>query len=126
VYRVEPYVISADIYSQPPHVRRGGWTWYTGSAAWMFRLGYTALLGFKKRGAGLRIEPCIPPDWDGYEITYKYRSATYRIQVTNPDHVARGVRSIEVDGQVVKDSAIPLSDDGREHQVVVVMGEESG
>ncbi|MHB9031975.1 MAG: GH36-type glycosyl hydrolase domain-containing protein, partial [Anaerolineae bacterium] len=70
-YGVEPYVVCADIYSQPPYRGRGGWTWYTGSAAWMYRLGLEAILGFSKRGNNLRIEPVIPPEWDGYEINYR-------------------------------------------------------
>ena len=122
-YRVEPYVICADIYSQPPYVRRGGWTWYTGSAAWMYRLGLEAILGFHKIGNTLRIEPVIPPAWDGFEIRYQFGESVYRIQVQNPEHVTQHVRQILLDGQTLNDRAIPLVDDHLEHRVVVVLGE---
>jgi cyclic beta-1,2-glucan synthetase len=121
-YRVEPYVICADIYSQPPFVRRGGWTWYTGSAAWMYRLGLEAILGFRKMANTLSINPVIPPDWDGYEIVYKFRSATYRIRVNNPDHVTQHIRQILLDEELLNTGSIPLLDDNREHRVVVTMG----
>lgn len=122
IYRVEPYVVCADIYSQPPYLRRGGWTWYTGSAAWMYRLGLEAILGFHKIGNSLRIDPVIPPDWDGFEIRYEFGSSLYRIQVKNPEHVTRHVRQILLDGQTLNTGSIPLVDDHREHQAVVTMG----
>lgn len=121
-YRVEPYVICADIYSSSPYVRRGGWTWYTGSSAWMYRLGLEAILGFRKIGKTLQIDPVIPPAWDGFEIKYKYGQSLYLIQVDNPDHISRNVRQIHLDGQPLRDGSIPLVDDQREHQVVVTMG----
>ena len=123
VYRVEPYVIAADIYSRPPYVRRGGWTWYTGSAAWMYRLGLWAILGFHKIGNTLHIDPVIPPEWDGFEIRYQFGESVYLIQVHNPDHVARHVRQVLLDGQPLQDGSIPLVDNKQEHQVVVTMGE---
>ncbi|HMN59380.1 MAG TPA: glucoamylase family protein [Anaerolinea sp.] len=123
-YRVEPYVICADIYSKPPFVRRGGWTWYTGSAAWMYRLGVEAILGFRKVGATLRMEPVIPPAWDGFTIRYRFGESVYHIQVNNHQHVACGVRQILLDGQPLTDGSIPLVDDQQEHQVVVSMGDE--
>jgi cyclic beta-1,2-glucan synthetase len=120
-YRVEPYVICADIYSVPPYNRRGGWTWYTGSAAWMYRLGVERLLGLQiSGGKTLRLDPVIPSAWDGFEITYRHGSSTYHIQVRNPNHVQRGVKSLEVEGQAVE--AVTLVDDGQEYSVVVVMG----
>lgn len=122
VYRVEPYVICADIYSQAPYVRRGGWTWYTGSAAWMYRLGLQAILGFKKIGDTLQIDPVIPPDWDGFEIRYQFGDSVYLIQVDNSAHVSTHVRQIILDGQTLNDRSIPLVDDHLEHQVVVVLG----
>ena len=124
-YRVEPYVICADIYSQPPFVRRGGWTWYTGSAAWMYRLGLEAILGFKKIGDTLLIDPVIPPAWDGFEIRYRFGESVYHIQVRNPEHAARGVSQILLDGQPWVDRSIPLVDDKQEHEVVVIMGNEA-
>lgn len=124
VYRVEPYVVCADIYSQAPYMRRGGWTWYTGSAAWMYRLGVEAILGFKKIGESLHIEPVIPPAWDGFEIRYRFGESMYLIQVDNPDHVASHVEQIQVDGHVLNDRLIPLIDDRQEHRVVVTMGKK--
>jgi len=122
VYRVEPYVISADIYSEAPYVRRGGWTWYTGSAAWMYRLGLEAILGFKKIGNRLHMEPVIPPTWDGYEIRYQFGDTTYLIQVDNSEHGSQRVREITLDGHALNDRSIPLVDDQLEHRVIVILG----
>jgi cyclic beta-1,2-glucan synthetase len=124
VYRVEPYVICADIYSQPPYLRRGGWTWYTGSAAWMHRLGLTAILGFEKAGNILRINPLIPSNWNGFEIVYQFGGASYQIVVNNPQHLSRGIGSIGLDGKQLGDAAIPLVDDGQSHRVEVVLGDQ--
>jgi cyclic beta-1,2-glucan synthetase len=122
VYRVEPYVVCADIYSQAPYVRRGGWTWYTGSAAWMYRLGLEAILGFKKIGDTLHIDPVIPPAWDGFEIRYQFGESVYMIQVDNSEHVPQHVRQTLLDGQQLENDSIPLVDDHCEHQVIVIMG----
>ena len=124
VYRVEPYVICADIYSQPPYVRRGGWTWYTGSAAWMYRLGLEAILGFKKIGNTLHIDPVLPPEWDGFEIRYQFGESVYWIQVENPEHVTRNVLKISLDGKPLDIGSIPLVDDHNEHRAVVVLGNQ--
>ena len=80
-YRVEPYVIAADVYSMPPHVGRGGWTWYTGSAGWMYRAGLEAILGVTREGSLLRIKPCVPDDWDGFEIATQFGSTRYEIKL---------------------------------------------
>ena len=90
-YKVEPYVVCADIYSTAPHVGRGGWTWYTGSAGWLQRAGVDSLLGLRFRGAFLSVDPCIPKTWAKYEATVKYRTARYSISVENPSRVSRGV-----------------------------------
>jgi cyclic beta-1,2-glucan synthetase len=121
-YRVEPYVICADIYSQPPHRGRGGWTWYTGSAAWMYRLGLEGILGFKKTGNSLRIDPVIPPDWDGFEIRYQFGTASYFIKVINPEHVTHNVKVTKLDGEIIDNNVISLVDDGQEHNVEINMG----
>ena len=84
-YKVEPYVVAADVYAEPPHVGRGGWTWYTGSAGWMYRAGLEWILGFRLRGARLVIDPCIPRAWPGFEMVFRYRSARYEIVVENRD-----------------------------------------
>jgi cellobiose phosphorylase len=121
-YRVEPYVLAADVYSVPPHVGRGGWTWYTGSAGWMYRLGLEAILGIRRAGGALQIDPCVPADWPGYELTYRAGGTTYRIRVQNPDRVNRGVRRVTLDGEVLPGSRIPLLGDGHQHEVRVLMG----
>ncbi|MBE0695421.1 MAG: glycosyltransferase 36 associated protein, partial [Anaerolineaceae bacterium] len=121
VYRVEPYVIAADIYSVAPYIRRGGWTWYTGSGSWMYRLGMEALLGLHKEGDVLWVDPAIPPEWDGFEITYLNGKTPYHILVRNPQHVAHGVKSVRLNGAEVQ--GVPLMDDGGNHTVEVVLGE---
>jgi len=126
VYRVEPYVICADIYSMPPYLRRGGWTWYTGSAAWMYRLGLEAVLGFQKIGDHLRIDPVIPPTWDRFEITYRFGKTSYQIEVRNPEHIAHSIRQVMLDGRSLNEASIPLVDDGQEHWVEVTMGDNTG
>jgi cyclic beta-1,2-glucan synthetase len=121
-YKVEPYVVCADVYGAPPHTGRGGWTWYTGSASWLYRVGVEAILGFRLRGTRLELDPCVPPDWPGYEITYRHRSATYHIVVENSGGYGRGVRSVSVDGRMVPEGAVKLEDDGRQHKVRIALG----
>ena len=121
-YKVEPYVVCADIYGAPPHTGRGGWTWYTGSAGWLYRVALEAILGIRPLGNTLRVEPCVPRGWPGFEVAYRHGSASYRIRVDNPAGVERGVRSVTVDGQSVSGSTVPLLDDGREHHVRVELG----
>jgi len=121
-YRVEPYVVAADVYSVEPHRGRGGWTWYTGSASWLYRVALETTLGFRLRGGKLRVEPCIPPSWPRFELSYRYRSATYRIMVDNSAGTGRGVRSVELDGQPLSDGTVLLSDDGKTHDVRVQLG----
>jgi cyclic beta-1,2-glucan synthetase len=121
-YKVEPYVAAADVYSVAPHAGRGGWTWYTGSAGWLYRAGIEAILGLLVQGAFLRLDPCIPREWPGFEIVYRYRSARYEIAVENPRGVHRGVSSIELDGQALPAGAlIPLADDGQAHKLRVII-----
>jgi cyclic beta-1,2-glucan synthetase len=123
-YKVEPYVMAADVYAEPPHVGRGGWTWYTGSAGWMYQAGVESILGFRLRGATLELNPCIPRAWPGFEIDFRYHSARYEIAVDNPHGVSRGVVSVDLDGQALPGVgvAIPLVDDGVTHRVRVVLG----
>ena len=127
-YKVEPYVVAADVYSVAPHVGRGGWTWYTGSAGWLYRAGIEAILGLRLQGAFLCLEPCIPKAWPRFEIVFKYRSATYEIEVENPDGVCRGVARAELDGERLPDgeTRVPLVDDGRVHKVRVILGTRPG
>jgi cyclic beta-1,2-glucan synthetase len=124
-HRVEPYVIAADVYSVEPHVGRGGWTWYTGSAAWMVRLGVEAILGLRREGDVLRITPCIPIDWPGYEVTYRNGQTPYLIRVENADGVNQGVKRVTLDGNTLPGNDIPLLDDKQQHKVHVLMGEAS-
>ena len=122
-YKVEPYVVAADVYTNPQHLGRGGWTWYTGSSGWMYRVGLEDILGFRIEKCKLFMNPCIPKDWKEYSIKYSYGSTKYDIEVKNPDKMNRGVSSIVVDGLLVKGGYISLVDDGVEHFVVVEMGQ---
>jgi len=121
-YKVEPYVIAADIYSVPPHVGRGGWTWYTGSSAWMYRLGIEAILGITRFGNALNINPCIPRDWTGFKVDYRFGNTHYKISVENPHNVNQGIQQIVLDGISLADKLIPLVDDDQPHEVRIMMG----
>jgi cyclic beta-1,2-glucan synthetase len=116
IYKVEPYVVAADIYTAKGHLGRGGWTWYTGSASWMYRTALEAILGFQQRGEKLHIKPCIPESWKGFTIEYRFRSSTYEIAVENPDGVQQGTVDLTLDGTAVEE-AIDLVDDGKHHRV---------
>jgi cyclic beta-1,2-glucan synthetase len=121
-YRVEPYVVAADVYALEGQVGRGGWTWYTGSAGWMYRIWLEEVFGFTLRGDTLVLDPAIPSDWSGFSLRYRYRSASYEIIVENPQHVSSGVEVVELDGQAVPEKTIALRDDGKRHAVRVRMG----
>jgi cyclic beta-1,2-glucan synthetase len=124
-YKVEPYVACADVYSVTPNVGRGGWTWYTGSAGWMYRVALEWLLGFRVQGTNLAIDPCIPRGWVSFEISFRHRSAKYQISVENPLGVSRGILATKLDGEMLTGSKkllIPLVDDGATHRVQVVLG----
>jgi cyclic beta-1,2-glucan synthetase len=153
-YKVEPYAAVADVYSEPPHLGRGGWTWYTGSAGWMYRAGIEWILGFRLRGEVLHLDPCIPRDWPGFRISFAYHSARYNIDVANPSGVMRGIQRVVIDGREMtragslatpralgadapdpagagasseesgSGARIPLVDDGRTHQIKVTLGVE--
>ncbi len=117
-YKVEPYVVAADVYAVAPHTGRGGWTWYTGSAAWMYRLIVESILGLRLEADKLRFRPCIPEHWEGFEMQYRYRETVYRIAVlrTTEDD---GEMRVVVDGIEQRDKAITLVDDHGEHRVEV-------
>jgi cyclic beta-1,2-glucan synthetase len=123
-YKVEPYVVCADVYSAPAHVGRGGWTWYTGSACWMYRTAIEGILGIHVRGAVLRISPCIPRTWPRFEILYRYGSSVYRITVENPRGVNLRIAQATMDGQTLsgRPCDIGLLDDGLQHQVRITLG----
>jgi cyclic beta-1,2-glucan synthetase len=119
IYKVEPYVVAADVYALPPHAGRGGWTWYTGSAGWMYRLIVESLLGLKLEVDKLRFAPCLPADWKGFKVYYRYRETVYEIDVRQQaGEEARTI--VAVDGEERQDAAIPLVDDRRNHLVGIV------
>jgi cyclic beta-1,2-glucan synthetase len=120
-YKVEPYVVAADVYTAEGHLGRGGWTWYTGSASWLYRVGLETILGFARRGDTLTFEPCIPRSWREFSIEYRHGSSTYAITVRSGANFGREVARVSVDGVARPDLAIPLSDDGRRHEVEVVL-----
>ena len=121
-YKVEPYVVASDVYALKDHVGRGGWTWYTGAASWIYRVWLEEVLGFKRRGDRLTIEPVIPKDWPGFRLRYRYQSTHYDIAIENPGHISHGVDLVELDGAVVPDKTITLRDDGESHTIRVRMG----
>ena len=123
-YKVEPYVVCADVYSAPAHIGRGGWTWYTGSAGWMYRTALEGMLGIGVKGGLLRINPCIPRTWAGFEVTYKQGSSRYRIAVENPHAVCRGIIRASLDGRDIGVSPcdIALADDGSYHYARITLG----
>jgi cellobiose phosphorylase len=114
VYKVEPYVMAADVYAVSPHTGRGGWTWYTGSAGWMYRLIVESLLGLRLKVDKLHITPCLPAHWPGFKLHYRFRETVYHISV-----VQDGVAGLSVDGVELEGRVIPLLDDHREHAVRV-------
>ncbi|MCD4673718.1 MAG: hypothetical protein K8R77_13725 [Anaerolineaceae bacterium] len=122
LYQVEPYVVAADVYGAPPFTGRGGWTWYTGSASWMYRLGIEMILGIRRSAEGLHFQPAIPSNWDHYEVTYRFGKTVYVIQVENPEHVQTGVVEIRLDRKTLAGCCIPWLDDGNVHQITVHMG----
>ncbi len=121
-YKTEPYVLAGDVYDHPAHRGRGGWTWYTGSAGWMYRVALEGILGLHRHGATFTVDPCIPSSWPGFTIEWRFGATRYTIGVENPEHRCRGVASAELDGTPVLASAIPLTDDGGAHRVKVVLG----
>jgi len=119
-YKVEPYVVAADVYAVPPHTGRGGWTWYTGAAGWMYRLIVESLLGLKREGGRLRFDPCLPAEWDGFQVRYRYKTTMYqiafRITVKRKEEM-----KVILDGINQKENAVDLTDDGSEHKVEIIL-----
>jgi len=107
-YKVEPYVMAADVYAAAPHTGRGGWTWYTGSAGWMYRLAVESLLGVKREGDTLRLAPCLPAHWPGFKLRYRFGETVYAISVT-----------LDEDAGAQPEQVIALVDDRREHSIEV-------
>ena len=124
-YKAEPYVVAGDVYARSPHAGRGGWSWYTGSAAWMYRAGLESMLGLRRRGRTFSVDPCIPSSWPEYEITWRLGRSSYVISVSNPERQCRGVCQAFVDDVVVDSTTIPIVDDGQTHHVRIVLGRAS-
>jgi cyclic beta-1,2-glucan synthetase len=119
-YMVEPYVLAADIYAKAPHAGRGGWTWYTGAAGWLYQLITTSFLGLRKEGSQLRFAPCVPADWKAYEMVYRHESTTYTISFVRAG-IAESLM-VSLDGVVQADASIALVDNGVPHAVRVEIG----
>ena len=120
-YKVEPYVVAADIYGADNLAGRGGWTWYTGSSSWLYLSGIEYILGLKIRYGCLSMEPCISNEWKEYEIKYKYGTTVYNINVKNPNHKESGVEIFKVNGEIIDEKQILLKDDGRIYEIEVIM-----
>jgi cyclic beta-1,2-glucan synthetase len=121
-YMTEPYSVAGDVYDHPAHRGRGGWTWYSGSAGWMYRVGLEGVLGLTRHGASFTVNPCIPSSWPTFTIEWRVATTRYTIVVENPERRCCGVASVELDGAPAEPGAIPLTGDGAAHQVRVVLG----
>ncbi len=123
-YKVEPYVMAADVYTNPKHAGRGGWTWYTGAAGWMYRLAVESLLGVRLEVDRLFIEPLMPSDWTEFELHYRYRSTRYHIRVHGPQTAGSAVSRLVCYGAEQSGGYVPLRDDGGEHDVELWLASE--
>jgi cyclic beta-1,2-glucan synthetase len=119
IYQLEPYVVSADVYTAAGHVGRGGWSWYTGSASWMYRVGLEAILGFTKRSDRLSLDPRVPAGWEAFTIEYRHGRSRYRITVHQPSAARMGNQHVTLDGQELEGEVVMLSEDGRQHEIVI-------
>jgi len=122
-YKAEPYVLAGDVFADPAHAGRAGWSWYTGSAGWMYRAGLESILGLRRRGSTFEMDPCIPSSWLDYAIVWRFGRTRYEIAVSNPERRCRGIAEAEQDGLPVDPRSIPLADDGGTHQVRLVLGD---
>ena len=122
LYRGEPFVMAGDVSAHPQHVGRAGWTWYTGSAGWMYRAGLESILGLRRHGSTFEVAPCIPSTWSEYAIQWRFGKARYEITVVNPERRSGGVALAELDGRAIDSHSIPLSDDGQVHRIRIVLG----
>jgi cellobiose phosphorylase len=120
LYKVEPYVVTADVYAVEPHIGRGGWSWYTGSAGWLYRLVTESILGLRLEGDRLRIAPCVPKSWGAFTITYRYRETTYEIDVEHATSTTTSLR-MTVDGAEQSAPTIALTNDGATHAVKLIL-----
>jgi cyclic beta-1,2-glucan synthetase len=122
-YKAEPYVLAGDVLAHPSHAGRAGWTWYTGSAGWMYRAGLESILGLRRHGASFEIDPCIPTSWPSCSIAWRFGATRYELEIANPERCCRGVARALLDGKAVAANDIPLVDDGRRHVLEVVLGQ---
>lgn len=120
-YKIEPYVLPGDVYNLEGQVGRGGWSWYTGASAWMYRIWLEEILGFKLRGNYFKIDCCIPKEWDGFKLRYRYKTSTYEITLKNPDHLNKGVPQITLNSVLLENPEVPLVDDGKIHTVQIIL-----
>jgi cyclic beta-1,2-glucan synthetase len=125
-YKTEPYVTAGDVYAHHEHAGRGGWSWYTGSAGWMYQAAVEGILGLRRSGDAFAVNPCIPSTWPGFTLDWRFGKATYHIEVSNPGHRSRGVASADLDGTPCDAQDIPLVDDGSTHRVQIRMGPAPG
>lgn len=120
LYKVEPYVVAADVYGASNLLGRGGWTWYTGSSSWFYKAGIEYILGIKVKNGVLSIKPCVPSDWTEYRVRYEYKSSVYNIRVSNVSgSSANTVISFKVNGEEIEDKQIKLIDNGRIYEIEV-------
>ena len=122
-YKTEPYVMAGDVYARPPHAGRGGWSWYTGSAGWMYRAGLESILGLRRRGETFVVDPCIPSSWPEYRIAWRFLDSRYEITVSNPMRRCRGVATATLDGAPVDAGRHPAAQRRRTHDVQIVLGD---
>lgn len=120
-YKVEPYVIAADVYGVGNLIGRGGWTWYTGSSSWMYKAGIESILGLTITDQTLSMNPCIPPEWKEYSVRYEYKSSSYQIKVKNPEGKMKGVTKFIVNGEVIEEKQIKLIDNGKVYEIEVIL-----
>lgn len=120
-YKVEPYVIPADIYEAKGLEGRGGWTWYTGSSSWFYKIGLENILGLSIENGILKLNPCISKDWKEYSIRYKFGNSIYNIKVKNPNGKNTGVEKMYLNGKEIQDLQIKLIDDGNINDVEAIM-----
>jgi cyclic beta-1,2-glucan synthetase len=120
-YKVEPYVLAADVYGLAPHTGRGGWTWYTGSAGWLYRLIIESFLGLQRADNQLTFVPCIPDEWESFKVHYRYKNTLYHIIVLQ--NKSSGKTTVTLDGAQQEENVITLTDDRAEHQVRITLGE---
>jgi cyclic beta-1,2-glucan synthetase len=121
-YKTEPYAVAGDVYDHPAHRGRGGWTWYTGSAGWMYRVALEGIIGLRRLGSSFSLNPCIPSSWPAFSVEWRLGATSYSITVDNPERRCTGVASATLDGLPVDASAIPLQEDGGAHEVRIVLG----